>query len=241
MPLNEVAPSRAQAMAAASLGTTRGRTGDLFAPRSLYPDAPPLARLDMLRAEKEAVGVYLTGHPLDGTAPATPLCGITDEAADGDRVVIRVLVTEYEEKSTKGGKGYAILTVEDETGVGEIMAWPRAWGQAWKAIEAAHKADSGILLRVVLHSEESEDGDARWKMELEQAVDMAEPVAAAELVLQVGEDTDVVAVVAILRAHPGPLPVRLVLGDESAVLAVRVSRDVAVDRGLAGMGVTIKD
>jgi hypothetical protein len=76
-------------------------------------------------------------------------------------------------------------------------------------------------------------------MELEQAVDMAEPVAAAELVLQVGEDTDVAAVVAILRAHPGPLPVRLVLGDESAVLAVRVSRDVAGDRGLAGMGVRV--
>ena len=92
------------------------------------PETPAWEESEKLAREKEALGVYLSGHPLDAfrhilkswvkftTAdlPDTP---------DGETVALGVVVSAAKEKVGKKGGRVAILTVEDLTGSVEVLVF----------------------------------------------------------------------------------------------------------------------
>ena len=98
------------------------------------PDCPARVKLQM---EKEASGVYMTGHPLDDYADV--LKGMTMTAArleepeeggpelDGMFVDMGGILTEVKGKATKKGDYMAFLTLEDMTGQIECLAFPRVF------------------------------------------------------------------------------------------------------------------
>ena len=122
-----------------------------FAPPAATKDAPVVNALEewskdeRLSHEKELLGFYVTGHPLDkyrGVLDSDKYhrIGLIDEIElenPRDRYPIAGMVRSLESRMTKAGKPFGILTVEDFTGSCEVMLWSETFIPA---------RDSGILL-----------------------------------------------------------------------------------------------
>ncbi len=106
------------------------------------PDIGEYDRQMLLSFEKEVLGIYVSGHPLEDYrdlwekhANATTSDFLQDEVpenpegmvqiADGAKVTIGGLITEKKIKYTKNDKIMAFLTVEDLVGAVEVIVFPR--------------------------------------------------------------------------------------------------------------------
>ena len=88
----------------------------------------------LLKEEKELLGFYVTGHPLDGYREAlkgfTPLYQMGEEngpVQDGEFVRVAGLVADCNIRLTKKGDNMAILTLEDFTGRLSVLVFPKAY------------------------------------------------------------------------------------------------------------------
>ena len=92
------------------------------------PEAQPWDRSIKLAREKEALGVYLSGHPLDAhrallKAQIRTTTADLSELPDSQEVILGVVVTSLKEKVSKRGGRLAILTVEDLAGSVEVVVY----------------------------------------------------------------------------------------------------------------------
>ncbi len=99
-----------------------------------YPGVAELSHRDILNMEKESVGVYLSGHPLDDYKGAmemlsgTPISEFMREDAeqyDGKRVTVAGIMTARKNKITKNGGEMAFITLEDLTSSAEVIIFPK--------------------------------------------------------------------------------------------------------------------
>jgi DNA polymerase-3 subunit alpha len=104
---------------------------------SHLPAIENTTKREMLRWEKELVGLYVTDHPLKMvmndlqhviTHTSSELVELGDEA-NGKQVTIAGLVTEIRSLITKKGDSMAILTIEDITGTLNAVMFPRTWNE----------------------------------------------------------------------------------------------------------------
>ncbi|MHA3770204.1 DNA polymerase III subunit alpha [Verrucomicrobiota bacterium sgz303538] len=102
---------------------------------------PPWSQAEKLALEKELLGFYVTGHPLDEYRPAleggkyVPI-GKLGEQEDKSTVTIAGAFSTVEKKfSKKGGKPFAIVLIEDMTGGLEVMIWSEAFTKAAPLLE----------------------------------------------------------------------------------------------------------
>jgi DNA polymerase-3 subunit alpha len=95
------------------------------------PEAPktePWSNIERLNKEKELVGIYLSSHPLDDYYIALNyVCNLGmkdfDEAKTSrinQPLTFGGIVTAYREGTTRNGKPYGVIRLEDFTGSGEI-------------------------------------------------------------------------------------------------------------------------
>jgi len=123
----------------------RAQTGqfDLFAgPEPAEPSTSPLAHLQpgaeehprnvLLANERDMLGLYVSGHPLDGTehlirrhAPR-PIAALLADRREGE-VAIAGLVTAMERRVDKRGRPWAICTVEDLDAAVEVLLFASAY------------------------------------------------------------------------------------------------------------------
>jgi DNA polymerase-3 subunit alpha len=92
------------------------------------PDTPAWTESEKLAREKESVGVYLSGHPLDShraVLKAWQRHTTTDLAdmPDGQEIALAVVVTAVKEKVSKRGGRMAIISVEDLSGSVEVLVF----------------------------------------------------------------------------------------------------------------------
>jgi DNA polymerase-3 subunit alpha len=86
---------------------------------------------ERLAQEKELLGFYVTGHPLDKfrnviDSDRYRRLGLIDDldiSNPRDRFPFAGMVRSIEGKSTKSGKPFGVLVLEDFTGSAEIMLW----------------------------------------------------------------------------------------------------------------------
>ncbi|MBK8580509.1 MAG: DNA polymerase III subunit alpha [Flavobacteriales bacterium] len=97
-------------------------------PEPTLPTVEPWSALEQLHHEKEVIGFYLSGHPLDDhRLEIKHLCNTTlPELKDLDKLAGRELcfsgiVTRAEHRTAKSGKQFGILGVEDHSGTHEFM------------------------------------------------------------------------------------------------------------------------
>ena len=102
-----------------------------------YPNVGEFDQQELLEYEKEALGVYVSGHPLDAdrdliqaSITATSADFIPDEEgeislADQSEVIIGGLVMGKTVKSTKTQKLMAFVEIEDMRGTVEVILFPR--------------------------------------------------------------------------------------------------------------------
>jgi DNA polymerase-3 subunit alpha len=106
-------------------------TASVQAPRVL-PNLAPLAESERLTREKEILGFYISGHPLEpfrmecellATHTVSELGKWTDQS-----VSLGVVVTAVKKQiSKRSGAEFARLTVEDFSGSSEVLVFPEAW------------------------------------------------------------------------------------------------------------------
>jgi DNA polymerase-3 subunit alpha len=109
------------------------------------PDVPPWGALERAAREKEVLGFYLSGHPLDAYAEdlkrltTGPVAGLAQKAPGSPARVAGVLVG-LRKTATKKGDPMAFATLEDMSGSIELLVFPEAYARAGK-----HLADGAIV------------------------------------------------------------------------------------------------
>lgn len=102
--------------------------------QDILPNVPEFDMKEILNYEKEVLGIYLSGHPLDKvsnvleryTSNKAVSLEITEESEvfDGQKVVVGGLLTESRVIFTKNNKKMAFITIEDTTGTIECIIFP---------------------------------------------------------------------------------------------------------------------
>ncbi|MCI8668011.1 MAG: DNA polymerase III subunit alpha [Lachnospiraceae bacterium] len=100
------------------------------------PNVEEYSREELLAFEKEVLGIYVSGHPLEEyeekwrkNITALTRDFVPDEegktvVADNETVIIGGMITNITIKPTKNGKTMAFLTVEDLVGTIEVIVFP---------------------------------------------------------------------------------------------------------------------
>lgn len=104
--------------------------------------------------ERELLGMYFSGHPLDKykevlSKHATPIIDI-GEVPDGTEVCVGGRVSELKKVITKSGEEMAFVTIEDEYDSIEAVLFPRLWRSAREFVEK----DKVVILKGNIEEQE---------------------------------------------------------------------------------------
>ena len=96
---------------------------------SLRP-GEPTSLIDKLLWEKELLGIYVSGHPLDAHESSTKkarlsIKKIKEEPQPGMLLILPVLVTDVRSIFTKSGEKMAFIKIEDKTDSLEAVVFPK--------------------------------------------------------------------------------------------------------------------
>jgi len=99
------------------------------------PSVPEWDSRTKIQYEKEALGFYISGHPLDFYAEKiASLCTTPTQAAkerrEGMEIVLCGMVSVIKELTTKKGDRMAFLSLEDKEGLIEIVSFSDTYAQA---------------------------------------------------------------------------------------------------------------
>ena len=131
------------------------------------PDVGEYPKEILLNFEKEVLGIYISGHPLQeyeglwrkNITNTTADFALDEEtgsihAPDGGRAVIGGLIAEKKIKYTKNDKVMAFLQVEDLVGTVEVIVFPKVYEQYGSKLTEEGK----VFLKGRISAEEDRDG-----------------------------------------------------------------------------------
>lgn len=188
-----------------------------------FPEVGEYTKEELLVFEKEILGVYISGHPLEDykdvwqkTVTATASDFIVDEEAggarvtDGARVVIGGLVAGKTVKTTRTNQLMAFITLEDLMGSVEVIIFPKDY----EANRELFVEDAKLFIR----GRVSIGDDPVGKLVLEQVVPFSK--IPRELWIQFADKEQYVSrekeLLETLKTSEGPDRVVIYLGKERA-------------------------
>lgn len=112
-----------------------------------YPDIAPYSQSQQLEFERELLGMYLSGHPLDGFDEILEETGADrlmelHEAQDESIAAVAGMVVSLKTITTKQGKAMAFMECEDQIERCEVVLFPEVWKRS------AHLIEKGALLAI---------------------------------------------------------------------------------------------
>src|SRR5688572_28996639 len=115
---------------AAELSDGGGRMAENAKP--LLPNLAPLTESERLTREKEILGFYISGHPLEPFRAecelfATHIVAQLGAWTEGSVSIGAVVTAIKKQVSKRTGAEFARLTVEDFSGSSEVLVFPEAW------------------------------------------------------------------------------------------------------------------
>ena len=135
-----------------------------------YPEIEEWSHKQLLAFEKEALGFYVSGHPLDryrgdlqryATASTSSFANGTRGVGDNS---IGGIVSQYREMITKKGDKMARFMLEDSEGTLEVIAFPKTF----EKVRHVLVSDEPILCSGAVKNEGNSEAP-EWKMLLEKA------------------------------------------------------------------------
>jgi DNA polymerase III subunit alpha len=205
------------------------------APRVL-PNVAPMAEAERLSREKEILGFYISGHPLEPYRVECELFATHTVSQLGtwtpDPISLGVVITAVKRQiSKRSGAEFARLTVEDFSGSSEVLVFPESWGLLADRI----RGDVPVLMKGG-YSKRDQDADSPTFI-VESVTPFAElrlnGQVSIAIELQLGESLapeamqDVRAVVdAHATAHAGAPPLELRWNDGNGTRARLRSRSL---------------
>lgn len=130
---HELITSQNQILDFAAAECERANSGqlDLFGDETetfTIPRSPEFSKSELLKLEKEAIGVYISAHPADAyLSRAADDCVYIENALtmnNGAAVSIMALLSEARGTATKNGDPMSFLTLEDSTGKLDAVVFP---------------------------------------------------------------------------------------------------------------------
>jgi DNA polymerase III subunit alpha len=112
------------------------------------PNVAPWSRADRLRHERDLMGFYVSGHPLDAyeaeiRAFVTAFLGKGDDVDASREHRLCGIITEVKSITTKAGKPMAFVTIEDQTGQGEVVLFTAVY----ERVQHVLKVDEAVMVR----------------------------------------------------------------------------------------------
>ncbi len=131
------------------------------------PDCGEFDKDQMLEFEKEIIGIYVSGHPLDQLEDKwkshitnisvdfnQPEEGEDPKVKDKSKVTVGGIINTLTKKFTKRGQQMAFITLEDLVGTVEVIVFPRQYEQYRTLMEEGEK----IFVTGEAQIEENNDG-----------------------------------------------------------------------------------
>lgn len=179
------------------------------------PNVAPMTEHERLTKEKESIGFYISGHPLEPFRAECELLATLSVASLGawndQPACLAVVVTAIRKQvSKKSGNEFARLTVEDFSGSGEVLVFPEAWAAIHDRVQADvpvlikggySKRDQGTDSATFIVESVTRLAELRTQGQISVSLDLTESVSLPALVMR-----DVRAVV---DAHPGSAPLEV--------------------------------
>jgi DNA polymerase-3 subunit alpha len=96
---------------------------------------------ELLRLEKETLGLYVSEHPLERVRPELRRktdCALTDleRRRDGEFVTVGGIVSSLKQVTTKRGEPMVFVTLDDPTGSAEVVVFNSTYAAARELLEA---------------------------------------------------------------------------------------------------------
>ena len=141
----------------------------------VYPDVEIWGPKQLLAFEKEALGFYVSGHPLDRYRGDLQryASAITSDFPAGKRAAgdaaVGGIVSQYREMITKKGDKMARFMLEDTEGTLEVIAFPKTF----EKVRHVLVSDEPILCSGAVKNEGNAEAP-EWKMLLESAAPLSE-------------------------------------------------------------------
>jgi DNA polymerase-3 subunit alpha len=132
----DAAQRHARAKASGQVSLFGGDEGESPVLRDVLPaDVEEWPERDRLSKEREALGFYLTGHPLsrhleDLKGLATHTTGSLHQAPQGAEVAVGGMIAGVSRKKTRKGETMAIFNLEDLEGGIEVIAFPDLYARS---------------------------------------------------------------------------------------------------------------
>lgn len=115
-------------------------TGSISRSSPRLPAIEPWNLHERLSKEKEVLGFYLTGHPLDRYRDELPLFTTTNteglaQIQDGKEATLGGIVVSVKQKLDKRGNTMAFVTLEDYAGAVELIVFADCYGKNKEVVE----------------------------------------------------------------------------------------------------------
>ena len=183
------------------------------------PDVPAWTEAERLAREKDVLGFFISGHPLEPFRSEVELFGTRTTATLGEwsehAVSVAAVVTAVRRQvSKKTGKEYARVVLEDFHGTAEAIVFPEAWAKLNQVV----LADRALLLTGGHSVRDRGEDRAPFVVEAARPLDELKRTGAVGLSLRwrapSAPKPDVLrAAAALCSAHPGPIPVYIEWSD----------------------------
>jgi DNA polymerase-3 subunit alpha len=201
------------------------QSGSALGPPPPYPQVPEWSPRERLAAEKESLGFYISGHPMDRYAPdlararamrvEQALAESGSPAFGGGRerteVIVGGVVSDYRERPLKSGGGrMCTFKLEDQTGNIEVVCFSKPFAD----YEEILKSSEPLIITGNLVSEGDSEGEQR-RIHLREAqlLSRLRREKTQRVVIELGADSvtrdQVEELHKVLRQHHGHVPVSL--------------------------------
>ena len=210
------------------------------------PEAERWTHTTLLAKEKDAIGFYISGHPLENyheilgelKCPKTAEIG---EIAGGEKVRMGGLVTGLQVRATKKGDRFALMRLEDQVGGLKCVVWPEIYNKSKTLLQE----DAAVLISGRIEMSEEGVGTliADEVSRLDEALQRRARVVSIQLPVTDGLHSLLERLWQLLEKHKGDCEVLLEMYLEDGVLVrtrahhtLRIQGSIGLEAALLELG-----
>jgi DNA polymerase-3 subunit alpha len=208
-----------------------GLAGDSNAEVYKMPDVPEFEQMQLLQFEKESLGIYVSGHPIEKFDSYVRLHGfaqigaLLNDAKDNESISVIAMLVLKKQFITKAGKAMCFAEFEDKTGRIEAIIFNDLYEK-----EAAH-LHTGTIYALFGSVSTKEEEDAKIIVKRLENTDNLKVVDYSTLYINISsaESGKLAQIIEILRKFQGTQKARICFSD---------TREVKAPKGISGVIIT---
>ena len=203
----------------------------------VLPDVPEWSEAERLAREKEVIGFFISGHPLEPFRAEVELFGTRTTATLSEwseqPVTVAAVVTALKRQiSKKSGKEYARVVLEDFHGTAEALIFPESWARLNQVVVE----DAALLLTGGFSARDRGEDRAPFVVETARPLEELRRSGSVGIALRwsaprAPEAELLQRAAAVCAGHPGPAPVYIEWSDGNGEAVRLRARRLKVEPG----------